>query len=364
MTLVLAILALGLLVVLHEGGHYLVARWSKMRVDRFSVGFGPSLLSWKKGDTQFQVAAIPLGGFVQIAGMNPGDDVDPKDPRVYPNRPTYQRILTIFAGPFANYVTASVIVFIVALTAGQPTGTAWYRVGSISSGEPAHGLLHVGDRVVAVQGQPVYAAYRGELHTNFLAKVQESKGTPVTLRVLREGTEIDVVVAPRSRPSTFLEEATETLAQRPATKTEFRLGIGLDMVDEREPAGILSASYAAIRYPVVKSIWVLDMLWRMIKREVPGDVTGPIGITKVIKQSFDFGWIYAFELLAMLSVYLGLFNLLPLPALDGGRLAFLGYELTTRRRPNPRIEATVHTVGILVLIAIMILVTFKDIRNL
>ena len=112
MSYVLAILALGMLIIVHEGGHYLVARWSKMRVERFSVGFGPALLKWRRGETLFQLAPIPFGGFVQITGMNPHEDFDEKDPNVYPNRPTILRFLTIFAGPFTNILFASVLILV------------------------------------------------------------------------------------------------------------------------------------------------------------------------------------------------------------------------------------------------------------
>src|SRR5690349_7059300 len=104
-TILLAILALGVLIVVHEGGHYLVARWSGMRVDRFSIGLGPKIFGFQRGETEFQISAIPFGGFVQIAGLNPGEEnIAPDDPRAYPNRPAYQRFLTIFAGPATNYL--------------------------------------------------------------------------------------------------------------------------------------------------------------------------------------------------------------------------------------------------------------------
>src|SRR5262245_56274075 len=112
-TIVLAILALGILIIVHEGGHFFIARLSGMRVDRFSIGFGPVLVSFKRGETTYQIAAIPLGGFVQIAGLNPGEEgLAPDDPRAYPNRPLYQRVATIAAGPLTNYVFAAIIMVI------------------------------------------------------------------------------------------------------------------------------------------------------------------------------------------------------------------------------------------------------------
>src|SRR3954463_11816750 len=116
-----AILALGVLIIVHEGGHFLIARLSGMRVDRFSIGFGPKLFSFKRGETEYQIAAIPLGGFVQIAGLNPGEEgMTHDDPRAYPNRPVYQRLATIFAGPATNYIFAAVMLISIFLVWGVP----------------------------------------------------------------------------------------------------------------------------------------------------------------------------------------------------------------------------------------------------
>src|SRR6476646_7902685 len=119
--ILLAILSLGVLIIVHERGHFLIARLSGMRVDRFSIGFGPKLFSFKRGETTYQIAAIPLGGFVQIAGLNPGEEgMTQDDPRAYPNRPVYQRLATIFAGPGTNYVFAALLMVFVYVTFGVP----------------------------------------------------------------------------------------------------------------------------------------------------------------------------------------------------------------------------------------------------
>ena len=123
LTIVVAILGLALLIVLHEGGHFLVARLCGMRVERFSIGFGPPLVGFKRGDTIFQIAPIPLGGFVQITGLNPSEEFDKTDPMVYPNRPRWMRLATLVAGPAANYLTAIVLAFVVLLGFGMPPKT-------------------------------------------------------------------------------------------------------------------------------------------------------------------------------------------------------------------------------------------------
>ncbi|MSP15702.1 MAG: hypothetical protein EXR73_03645 [Myxococcales bacterium] len=357
MSILLAILALGVLVIVHEAGHYFVARWCKMRVERFSVGFGPAILSWQSGETRFQIGPIPFGGFVQIVGMNPHEEFDPADPSVYPNRPTWQRFLTIFAGPAMNYVAAIVMVFVVFVVAGIETGTAWYLVDAVDQGKPAEGRLLPGDRLLEVSGQSIFAS-RADLPRPGLKEAiqttQAGAGAPARpfrLTVLRNGERKELELTPAWNGKAGAEGA-------------FAIGIALRTDRERREVSVLDAAGHAMAYPWVMSKVLLDGLYRVVTREVPGEVTGPVGITTAIKEHIEVGWIRALELLALLSVYLGLFNLLPLPALDGGRLAFLGYELTTRRRPNPRIEAAVHMVGFAALLILMVLVTFKDLKNL
>src|SRR3954454_22285414 len=133
-----AILALGILIIVHEGGHFLIARLSGMRVDRFSIGFGPTLLSFKRGETIYQIALIPLGGFVQIAGLNPGEEgISADDPRAYPNRPVWQRLATIFAGPATNYVFAALLLTVMFLAWGVPGLGKAPVIDEIIEGSPA-----------------------------------------------------------------------------------------------------------------------------------------------------------------------------------------------------------------------------------
>lgn len=344
MFIALAILALGLLVVVHEAGHYFVAKWYGMRVERFSIGFGPAIIKWKRGETDFQIAPLPLGGFVQIAGMNPNEDVDPNDPAIYPNRPTYQRFLAILAGPATNYLAAIVMIFTVYLFAGAESGKFQTYVKKVGEGAPAAGLLQPKDRILAVDGKPL------EQLASFRELVQTSAGRPIVVRVVRSGAEQDVTLTPSLVPGT--------------EKPEYRVGVELDFLAARRSVGFFGAIGKSLEYPVIKSREILIGLYKTARREIPLEVKGPPGIVKVISDQIQHGWAHAFELLAVLSVYLGLFNLLPFPALDGGRLVFLGYELATRRRPNPRVEALVHMAGFIVLFLVMIVVLYKDIKDL
>jgi regulator of sigma E protease len=348
MSVVLTILGLGLLIIVHEGGHYFVAKWCGMRVEKFSLGFGPAILKWKRKGTQFQLAPIPLGGFVHITGMNPHEEYDEKDPAVYPNRPTIFRFLTIFAGPFTNILFSVFIIFgvIVAAGVGGPAGKN--VVDEVSPGQPAEGELEPGDVITAVDGQPVLFT-----QSSFRDRVQQAAGRPV------------VVTVQRSNWFSDDEEKNLTITPHQDKNGSWFIGVKLRPERyERQPVSFGRAVSLSLQYPIVKSKEILAGLWGVVRGEVPLDPQSVLGIGKIMSKEFQNSFVNGLELMAMLNVYLGLFNLLPFPALDGGRLVFLSYELATRRRPNPKVEAAVHMTGFVVLFVIMILVFFKDIRNM
>jgi regulator of sigma E protease len=339
MNAVLSIVALSVLIIVHEAGHYFVARWSGMRVERFSLGFGPAILKWRHGDTQFQIAPIFFGGFVHITGMNPHEEYDDNDPSVYPNRPTIFRFLTILAGPVTNMIFASVLIFSVYAIAGMEVRTGRTQVVGVMTDSPSEGRLKPGDLITAVEGKKIE-------HTTFRDRVQESGGAPLHINVVRDGHEQIVEVTPH------------------LVKGDWLIGVSLSPEAERRAVGIGTAALASMRFPVDTSKQILGGLWDVITGKVAAEAVGPVGMVSIISEQIRAGWIASFAWLAMLNVYLCLINLLPLPALDGGRLVFLTYELATRRRPNPKVEAAVHMAGFVVLLILMVLVTFKDIKNL
>ena len=355
-----AILAIGLLIVVHEAGHYFVARRCGMRVDRFSIGFGPPILKWRRGETDFTLGPIPFGGFVQIHGMTLAEEVGPDDERSYPNRPAWQRFATIFAGPATNYVTAIVIAIVLFAVAGVPSGTTSYGVANVSDGFDAKGKLEPGDQILKLDGQPLYVRYEGKAQTPLSELVNASKGAPLELTLLRDGEEVVTRVTPK-----LVEPDKDAAASgdKPAAAS-YRLGIELSFEEERVGVGVGGVLSQAFYYPIDKTKLIASGLYEIVTGRTKPEFLGPVGITDMIKQTFEFGWIRVLELLMLLNVYLGLFNLLPLPALDGGRLVFLGYEMATRRRANPKVEATVHMVGIMALLLLMVLVTYKDIARL
>jgi regulator of sigma E protease len=336
-SIVIAIFGLGLLIVLHEGGHFLVARLCGMRVERFSIGFGPTLLGFKRGGTTFQIAPIPLGGFVQITGLNPNEEFDHTDPFVYPNRPRWMRLLTILAGPAANYVTAFVLMLLVLLTFGMPSKTQ--KIVEPVAGKPAAMAgLRAGDVLVEANGHPVSA------DSPISEIIRAAAGAPVAIKVLRNGQPLVIPVTPERQAS-----------------GAYQVGIQIGPVDERTKVAPTTAVKEAFLYPYYTSVGILGGLYDMVRGRVHADLSGPIGITKQIAKAADRGAVDFLGMIILLSVYLGLFNLLPFPALDGGRALFLAIESVTRRRVNPRLEAAVHTAGFVLLLGVLIIVSVKDI---
>ncbi|HXJ23358.1 MAG TPA: M50 family metallopeptidase [Polyangia bacterium] len=337
LSILVAIVGLGLLIVLHEGGHFLVARLCGMRVERFSIGFGPTLLGFERKGTIFQIAPIPLGGFVQITGMNPNEEFDKSDQTVYPNRPRWMRLATILAGPAANYATAFVLMLVVLLSFGMPSKTQ--KIIEPVPGRPAAMAgMRAGDVLVEANGQAVNADHP------ITDVIQAAQGAPVDIKVLRDGQPVVFHVTPEKRSATV-----------------YQVGIQIGAIDQRTKVGLGAAVKEAVVYPYYTSVGILGGLYDMIRGRVHADLSGPIGITKQIAKAAQRGAVDYLGMLILLSVYLGLFNLLPVPALDGGRAMFLAIESITRKRVNPRIEAAVHTAGFVLLLGILVIVSFKDI---
>jgi regulator of sigma E protease len=339
-----AVFGISLLVIVHELGHYLVARAFGMRVLRFSIGLGPVLARWQPrgSPTVFQVCAIPFLAYVMIAGMNPTDDVDPNDPDLYANKGVLARILTIFAGPFANYAAASLMVFVTALFAWrEDVPTEPMVVDSIETGSPAAlAGLRVGDAIVEADG-----------------------------RAIKNVAELIEVTKPRAGQPTVYVIERDRRRLAPITITPKDAGgrgvIGVTArIEPRYRAMPLpEAARAAVEFPYVLTVLSLEGMADLVRRRTTEGITGPVGMGKLVAEQAEKGVFEFVRILIYISVALGLFNLLPIPALDGGRLVFLGYEMVTRRRANERIEAAVHAVGLVLLLGVIALVTLRDVMG-
>lgn len=339
MLYLIAILALGILVIIHEAGHFLVARYAGMRVDTFSVGFGPSLWRVRRGETVYQVAAVPLGGFVQIAGLNPGDEISPDDPRAYNNRPAWLRFATIAAGPFINYMFAVILLIGLNLLLGVPVLGGGAVVESLTKGRPAAaaGMLP-GDEIVKINDSPIAQ------FSQVSPLVEASGGKPLNVTIKRGTAERQVTVQPAD------------------DNGKWRIGIALRPREERQHRGVVEAVKTGFAEPAVRSWLTLKALIDSATGKQKAEFGSVIKIVDVMKERIGMGWVRGVEIVAIISTMLGFFNLLPIPALDGGRLVFLGWEMITRRPVSQRVEQVVHTIGMVVLLSLIALLMYKDIR--
>jgi regulator of sigma E protease len=340
MALFLAILGLGLLIMVHEAGHMFLARLMGMRVDRFSMGFGPTLLRWRGKKTTYQIAMIPLGGFVQIAGMNPHEQLSADDPGSYAHKPAHARFATILAGPLTNYLFAIVIMCSVMLLWGFPN---WQNmILEVEKDSPAAraGLLP-DDKIAAIDGKPVTTV--GEA----TEEIASSGGRPLRVTLVRGASKVTLTVTPRPKKRTF------------------RIGVAFGRKLTFSPLGAGSAIALGCLFPLDQTSKALAGFKQLFSGQAGVEqVSGPLEIVRQLKLSFEDSLAMALILLAILSVYLGLFNLMPLPALDGGRLLFLLFGMIFRRPVDQRIENAVHMVGFLLLLGLLLLVTFGDVARL
>jgi regulator of sigma E protease len=331
-----AVLGVSLLIVIHEAGHFLVARAFGMKVERFSVGFGKVLFSVKRGGTEFAVSALPLGGYVKIVGMAPGEDVDPADPTLYANQAAWRRFLAILAGPGMNYLSALLLAALLLSGPGLLMPDPAAAVGRVEKDSPAERAgLRNGDRVLSMAARPVAT------WDDLLAVIQS-----------HPGQEIPVVV----------ERGEGASAERVTLQLTPRLESGVGRAGFRPHLlPVTAPGAAALREALHQTDEFAGLQLSAFGKLFSGGkgtkVGGPVAIVQESLLAFQEGGVAFANFLWKISVVLAVLNLLPFPGLDGSRLVFLAYEVVSRRRVNARVENAIHAVGMVALFALLIGVT-------
>lgn len=347
MTIVLFVLVFGVIVVGHELGHFLLAKANGITVVEFSVGMGPKLLRFKKGGTEYSLRLLPIGGACMFEGED-GLDNDNGTPSegAFPNASVWARISTVFAGPFFNFILAYILAMIVVGYAGSDKPV----INGLIDGYPAQEAgMQPGDVITRMNGERIYVAREIWLNTYVGA------GETMKVEFLRDGEKHTVTLVPKYDE----EEGRYLLGFN---------GYG-EYVDCRN-GGIFKYSYYEVRYSLRATIKSLGMLVQ--GKASKDDISGPIGVAQVIgevkEQAEPYGiWMVILNMIniaLLLSVNLGVMNLLPLPALDGGRLVFLIIEAIRGKPVPPDKEGMVHFAGFVVLMVLMVFVMFNDISRL
>ena len=336
MYVLLALLLLGVLITAHEAGHFLAARACGIEVEEFSMGMGPKLLQRRSGrGTLITLRLLPIGGYCQFFG----EDREEGDRRGFNNQPIWKRAVTVASGPLMNFVVAFLVIVLYMSAMGLTSIVP--RVAEVEENAALAGL-RVGDELITVNGAPI------ETTADVTGAISASGGAPVTLGIERGGETLELTIAP------FYDEEAG------------RYRVGFTFAQDRIRVSLLESIPFSVQYNVQCVQMIIDALRNMIFHgEGVQDVTGPVGTVYVIQEVTQQGGIDVYlELIALISVNLGVMNLLPIPGLDGSRLLFMLAEAVRRRPISREVEGRIHFAGFCLLMALMLVLTYKDIMQI
>ena len=337
LTILAAIFVFGVLVTVHEFGHFITAKMTGMRVDEFAIGFGPKLYQQKDGDTLYSLRAIPLGGYNKIAGMDPDDPVEPNS---FKSKSIPARMLVILAGALMNFILPVILFSGIFMVEGrmqvvnEPVlGTVVEEMAAAKAG------LKVGDRILTINNKPVndWMSLVNDLRAN---------GTnPVTLTAESNGTVKSFTMTP-----VFDKEAGRPL-----------IGISPKFVQEK--LGFFASIQEGMLYTKNIISAMINGLYKIVTGSAPAEVAGPLGVAQMAGQVAEKGLLPLMNFVAFLSINLGVINLLPLPALDGGHFVLLALEALRGKPLGSKAMTNIQMVGVALILALTVFSTFKDITR-
>lgn len=343
--LILFVLILGVIVLVHEFGHFIFAKFAGVYVYEFAIGMGPKLFGKKIGETEYTLRAIPIGGFCQMAGEDLEDDQDkkiPKNKRLQA-KSAWQRFLIMFFGPCNNFILAVILLFFIALVWGGTTMNPVFT--SIEKGSAAEKAgIDVGDKVLSINGHKVSTS---DDLTLYLAIADPKVKNEI--KVLKEnGEEVTYKIKPKKI--------------KVEKETTYKYGVG---IEQKKTYGFV----AALQYTGKKIVSIFKQMFITIGYLFTGGIklnqlSGPVGIYSIVGESSKAGLANLLYLMAFLSVNVGVINLLPIPAFDGGHILFIIIEKIKGSPVNPELENKIHAIFLMLLMILMVIITFNDILRL
>ncbi|MBQ6392047.1 MAG: RIP metalloprotease RseP [Eubacterium sp.] len=341
MKIIIALIIFSLIIIFHELGHFTLAKLNGICVEEFSLGLGPTLFGLRKGETKYSLKLLPFGGSCMMLG----EDGDSTDPRSFNSKSALARFSVIFAGPFFNFLLAFVLaLFVIGMGGADPAviGTVGEDTGAYEAG------LQPGDRITHLDGKRIYNYREISLYN-----MMHSQNPDVDVTYVREG-----------------EKNTVTVHRKAAEEGYYILGITMTKDYKQNILGVLKYSFLEVRYQIKSTFSSLAYL--ISGRASLNDMSGPVGIVNMIGDTYEESLTYGIltvvlNLLSfsiLLTANLGVMNLLPLPALDGGRILFILVEMIRGKRIDPEKEGIVHLVGLVLLLVLMVIIMGNDIRHI
>ncbi|OIQ51303.1 Metalloprotease MmpA [Pseudodesulfovibrio hydrargyri] len=347
-SIIAIVLVLGGLIFFHELGHFVVARVFGMGVKAFSLGFGPKLVGFTSGKTDYKISLIPLGGYVALAGEQGEEETDFADDKLFSHRPAWQRLCVVAAGPLFNFLLAFLIYWFLVMAQGQ--AVILPLVGGVLPDSPAAAAgFAKGDMVEAIDGAPI------DSWTRMVETIRAADGRSLQVAVDRAGAKLTLTVTPHV--STFKNLFGEDV-------TVPMVGINQAGQVRYEPIEGIGA-LTALQHTWAMSEVVVKGFLSIIERLIPVEsVGGPIMLAQMVHESAQNGLYALLGMMAIISINLAIINLLPIPVLDGGHILFFALEIVFRRPLNDRWKAMSMRVGLLILLLLMSLAIFNDVRRL
>ena len=379
-TALVTIIMFLVMISLHEFGHFITAKLMGFKILEYAIGFGPAIWKSRKSDIQYSLRIIPFGGYCKFEG----EDEDSKDERAFSNQPVWKRIIVVAAGGLCN-VILGFLLFLVIIPFTSPISTNYVKDVVPNSFVQEAGLMP-NDKIIEINGKKVSFYNDISLYTR-----EFNANTECSIIVKRDGEKYELNFKPTQSEVTFDYgedgiTVSESINGEPADESFYKYGEGAErneeLIGKSETVERLIIGFVPVQEEVnALNIWkeawnetkfvvklVYNSLWQMVTGRVGVEqMSGPVGVVSEINTAVNSGrgsWLYILNLTALLTINLGIFNLLPIPALDGGRLFFMLIELVTRKRIPPEKEGMVHTIGFMLLIGLIIFISYNDILKL
>ncbi|MCF0232084.1 MAG: site-2 protease family protein [Enterococcus sp.] len=364
-TAILIILLFLIMIFPHELGHFLVAKLCGVQVNEFAIGMGPAIFKRQKGETLYALRLIPFGGYCAMEGENEESD----NPRAFNNKKWWQKLLVLIAGAAMNFLTALIIMVIISVTVGITTGDINNKVASVNEGSPAYSAgIKTGDRIVGFGGNTYDEAKKVTepvvFTSNFTKYIKETGKSTVGIWIIRDRSDAT------SNNNSNTDKDSDSSKKGPIC---IKVTPDYDKSSDKYLLGLAWGQSVTKLHGIGDGIRatgnlfteVVDTFKMLLSGEAGiNDMSGPVGIGKVVDQTKESGLSYFFYLAAFISVNIGIFNVLPFPALDGGRVLFVFIRRITGKMISDNLEGKIHAIGFILLIALMLYISYNDIIKL